>query len=223
MAVETSTHLEEEIKLTAPNQEVLAAVLRDPWVCALAEDQPPVDRSFLATYYDTPDRALLRARWGLRMRQVTDDQWWVELKGRGSLVAGVARHEELQACSALPVATLGSLPPGPVRDQALCAARTDPAAAALLPLLPLLTTDIQRRILMLTLPDGCQVELAVDAGIIRAGAKVTSVCEVELELIAGSSLSLQHLADTLTQRHPLTPATQTKFQKGIALLDPIQV
>ncbi|MBF0175990.1 MAG: CYTH domain-containing protein [Magnetococcales bacterium] len=204
-------HLEEEVKLTAPDRSALDAVLQDPGVLAVAGRHSVQDRSFLATYYDTPEKELLRRKLGFRMRQV-GDQWWIGLKGSGSLVAGVSRHLEWEVRSTKPVVRFWDLPPGPLRDQVLSIVRADS------PVTPLLTTDIHRRTLELDLAEGCRAEMALDAGIIRAGGKKIPLFEVELESLAGPFAPILAFATDLTRRHDLVPATLTKFHQGVALL-----
>ncbi|MBF0153379.1 MAG: CYTH domain-containing protein [Magnetococcales bacterium] len=206
-------HLEEEIKLTAPNQATLDAILQDAWVGSVAGGRSVEDRPYLAVYYDTPGKDLLRHRWGLRMSRVADGGWQVELKGKGSLVAGVARHEEWGVYHSAPIVHLGDLPPGPLRDRVLAVASADSVVV------PLLTTHFQRRTLLLELSAECRAELALDAGIISAGNREMPLFEVELESLAGPFAPIQAFADELTRRHPLTPATMTKFHRGVALLD----
>ncbi|MBF0137161.1 MAG: CYTH domain-containing protein [Magnetococcales bacterium] len=207
-------HLEEEIKLTAPDLATLDALLQNPRIRHAAGSRPVHDRSFLATYYDTPEKDLLRHKFGLRIRQAAD-QWWISLKGDGTLVGGVARHTEWDALSSGPVACCDDLPPGPLRDRVW--AMTTPNNR----LTPLLITDIQRRTLELELAPGCRVEMAMDAGTIQAGNRKIALFEVELESLTGPFTPVHDLAAELRRQYPLSPATLTKFQQGLVLLSPL--
>lgn len=202
---------EEEIKLTAPSAAVLDAVAADPLVAAAARGQPPVQRPFLATYYDTPDRLLLRSALALRMRREQND-WRAELKGNGSMVNGIARRMEWHTRVNKVVTHFGDLPPGPIRDQMLTI--SGPTTA----LQPLLTTDFQRLSRIIYLDEEGSAELALDRGVVLAGGKRQVLYEVEVEKIDGPLSLVLQFAHTLARRHPLKPSIHSKFSLGLTLL-----
>ncbi|MEO5340901.1 MAG: CYTH domain-containing protein [Magnetococcus sp. MYC-9] len=202
--------IEEEIKLTAVSAAVLEAVAADPLVLAVAEG-PAKERSFVATYYDTPDRQLLHHQLAFRMRQEGSGLLRANLKGTGGMEEGLSRRQEWEARLEAPIQRLGELPAGELRDQALSVADADAA------LVPLLVTDFQRRILLLRWGES-RAEMALDQGEVRAAGAVHPLSEVELERLAGSMAPIQAFADALAQRHGLRPSRHSKFGLGLLLL-----
>ena len=206
--------IEEEIKLTAPALATLDEVATDPEVVAACGGRPPVCRPFFCTYLDTPDLALLRGRLALRIRREPEGGWRVGVKGSGNMVDGVSRREEWEMRTAEPPARLRDLPPGPARERVLALADPEPA------LIPLVTTDFQRR--MWHLGDGgdAWAELALDQGTIQAGGRSVTLFEVEVELLKPPFARVEAFARALSRRHPLTPSAHSKFSLGLSLLDP---
>ncbi|MBF0162700.1 MAG: CYTH domain-containing protein [Magnetococcales bacterium] len=202
--------MEEEIKLTAPSADILDAIAADPQVLEAAQG-PAQSRAFVATYYDTADQDLLRHQWAFRLRQEGSGLLRATLKGTGGMVNGLSRREEWEARTPGPIHCVGDLPPGELRDQMLAATTADA------PLLPLLVTDFQRRILLLQWGES-RGEMALDQGEVRANGKQHPLCEVELERLAGPLQPLQTLADTLAQRYGLRHSQRSKFGLGLALL-----
>lgn len=201
--------IEQEIRLTASDAAVLEEVLGDPLVTAAAVG-PARDTSFVATYSDTLERALLRTGLAFRARRLEHGRR-VGIKGFGAVVAGVAIREEWEQAFDGPLVRFGDLPPGEVRDRVV--ALTGPEA----PLVELLVTAIQRRVVELRL-QGCRAELALDAGQVRAGGRCVAIHEVEVELLAGELAPMARFAAALARRHGLRPAHHSKFTLGLSLL-----
>ena len=65
---------------------------------------------------------------------------------------------------------------------------------------------------------GACVEVALDIGTIRAGARSTAICEFEMELKSGTVADLIALAQTWVARHGLWLSTVSKAQRGARLL-----
>ena len=203
--------IEEEIKLTAQSATIQDAVAVDPDVLASAQGHPMRSRIFLAVYYDTPDRRLLRHHLAFRLRQEGDLGWRATLKGTGGMVDGLSRRQEWEAQVMAPLQQWGELPPGELREQVL--AVVDPAD----PLASLFVTDFTRRILLLQWGE-CRVEMALDQGEVRADGRVHPLSEVELERLAGPLAPIQSFADDLIQRYALIPSRLSKFGLGLSLL-----
>lgn len=206
--------IEWEAKLTASDPRTLEAVLRDPLLLQWAASPVPREQPFRATYWDTPNQELLTHRLAFRTCP-TAAGWRAGLKGRGSVQNGVANHQEWEIHPPLPgpVETFRELPAGPVR-QMIGALVADLDT----PLTRLLVTDIHRRVMVLHLPEGSRVELAVDHGTIRAGERTATIMEVELEHQDGPLAPIEALAGALCERHPLIRATRSKFVIGLELL-----
>ena len=73
-----------------------------------------------------------------------------------------------------------------------------------------------RRAKLLTL-DGCTVEIALDEGVLLGGSKEAPLCEIEVELKAGSEEAAAAFAIELAQEYGLRPETRSKIARAMAL------
>jgi inorganic triphosphatase YgiF len=79
------------------------------------------------------------------------------------------------------------------------------------------STDFHREAVMLTLPDGTEVEAAIDKGMVRAGTKRKPISELELELKSGNPAAVFDFARRLLAVVPLTIGTISKAERGYML------
>jgi triphosphatase len=176
-----------------------------------------------ACYVDTPERHLARAHTALRLRK--EGAHWVQtLKaqgdgplhrlehevalppGRGKPVLDLRRHAGTPAATALARA-LGLAPTE--FDERV--ARGDSLGLAVV-----FETDIQRTHRLVRVAGG-KVELAFDQGHIRAGGRSLPVCELEMELCAGTPAALVGLAQRWVLRHGLWLDDRSKAERGMLL------
>ncbi len=163
-----------------------------------------------ATYFDTATSALGRAGWGLRLRWEGEAGWVQTIKGP-LLADGLSRPEHN--------APRGTAPGLPPLD--LYAHDALPEAAAVLralnePLQAQFGTEIERLRARAFLGDA-QVELALDRGLLLGGGASASVCELELEWLAGPLAPLWDEAERLVQAHGLVLEPRSKAARGHAL------
>ena len=159
-------------------------------------------RQLDATYFDTPDHALRRAGFGLRVRD-----------GEGG------RKQTLKSASAGGVFSRGEwettiVGPDPDRD---ALART-PAAAMLdgETLAPVFTTRVERVVRLVQIGEAV-IEAALDRGELSAEGRRAPVCELELELKSGRPEALFDLARQLAKRVPLRLSLISKAERGYGL------
>ncbi len=159
-------------------------------------------RQLDATYFDTPDHALRKAGFGLRVRD-----------GEGG------RKQTLKSASAGGVFSRGEWEtaiagPGPDRD---ALART-PAAAMLDGeiLAPVFTTRVERVVRIVHVGEAV-IEAALDRGELSADGRRAPVCELELELKSGQPSALFDLARQLAKRVPLRLSLISKAERGYGL------
>ena len=160
-----------------------------------------------AVYYDTDDRDLLAAGAVLRVR--TD--------GRRFVMTAKSRHEESGTALERQEGKVDVPTPEPERSllpQIL--SRRALSAIDGRPLSPVFRTEIEREVHLLDW-SGAVVELAIDQGTILAGERTEAVCEVELELVEGTSRALFELAEALVREFPLRPNIRSKSARGFAL------
>ncbi|MBO9707248.1 MAG: inorganic triphosphatase [Caulobacter sp.] len=159
-------------------------------------------RQLDAIYFDTPDHALRRAGFGLRIRDGEN-----------------GRKQTLKSASAGGVFARGeweSTVEGPEPDRELLA-RT-PAAQVINgdALAPVFATNVRRTVRLIE-RDGAVIEAALDQGELRADDRRAPVSELELELKAGAPRVLFDLARDLAAHAPLRLSLVSKAERGYAL------
>jgi triphosphatase len=163
------------------------------------------------TYFDSADRRLSTARYGLRVRRI-GNRSVVTLKGPAQVGEdGIHRRAEFEMPGDDP--SPSSWPPGAARE----------LAAALLagqPLQPLVTIATERRRRCALLNGRERAELCLDRSTITAGTATTELAELEIELLeAGDQADIGQLAAALRRYVTITPQPLSKLQRAMALLD----
>jgi inorganic triphosphatase YgiF len=186
-----------ELKLAVP-----AEATRDLLDAIRARLTDPAHIRLVTTYFDTTDQALARAGISLRVRR-----------------SGGTRTQTLK----------GNRAPGVAADRAewnwpidqdtpdLSLLSQTPVAASLqaaLDLHPTVVSDIARTVSLLHPDDDTTIEAAFDQGDIIAGDARITVCELELELLAGSRAALFRFALELHNATPLTIDPESKAARG---------
>ena len=204
MAKDTSGSRETELKLTLlPDQG--ERLRRHPLIRSLKQGRAR-GRHQVSTYYDTPARRLWKAGIGLRVRQ-EGKSLTQTVKAEGEGAAGLFSRPEWNwpvDSEAPDVGLLKALPSGllPLKPKTL--ARS---------LEPVFVTDIKRTTWRLA-GDGWAIELAHDAGEVRAGEVREPISELELELLEGSTDQLFTVALELAATIAMRPEARDKAQRG---------
>ncbi len=166
-------------------------------------------RTLRSIYFDNADMALRGAKWSLRVRKV-GRAWIQTVKAGTGIKGGMSKPREEEA----PVA-------GPAPDLTRIA---DPALREGLwrlvagqPLEPVFETVMKRTTRIFETEDGSVIEMALDAGEIRAGERLTPLFEAELELKQGRAADLFRLAAALSGTATARFSTLTKAGRGYAL------
>lgn len=153
-----------------------------------------------AMYFDTPNRALVKAKVGLRLRQ-EGSQWVQTLKmpGDHALSRLELNHDRV----------------GPVLDLSVyLGTPAEPILASLTETLGVCyETDIRRTLRKIRTRQGT-VEVAFDLGRIRAGALDLPVSEVEFELLSGELTAIFALGQRWQQAHGLVFDARSKAERG---------
>jgi triphosphatase len=191
---------EQELKLHVPSH-AQAGIVKD-----LTQQQ--VTRIQLhALYFDTPTRALVKARIALRLRQ--EGRHWIQtLKMPGD--HPLSRIE------------LNHARPDPSLDLSLYAGTEAGDALAKIsePLGICYETDVKRMLRTVKTRQG-QVEIAFDQGWLRAGALTLPISEIEFELISGQVEAIFIIGQRWQTSHGLVMDARSKAERGdcLALLD----
>jgi inorganic triphosphatase YgiF len=168
-----------------------------------AEDQHNV-------YFDTADRRLRRAQYGLRVRAVGGRRI-ATLKGAAQVRDGMYERDEWEA-------DVGgddphAWPAGEVRERVL--ALLGGAALA-----PTLTIRTRRQHIYAERDRARVAELSLDEGDINAGSLQQHFRELEIELLKdGERADLDEMVGLLRGRFALVPEDRSKLARGLALLD----
>lgn len=152
------------------------------------------------TYYDTPTGAFSARHCTLR-RRTENDRSICTLK---TPTGGRGRNEfELECPDILEAAPR------------LCALSGDPALAGLLQegLEAVCYARFTRITKTVKLPD-CTVELAFDQGVLGGGSREAPLCEIEVELKAGSASRAEAYAMQLAVAYGLTAEPYSKFKRA---------
>jgi len=172
--------------------------------------EPPV-RELESIYYDTAGNKLRKAGISLRLRRVAA-KWMQTVKYDRELNAGLSRADEIEVEVPDKAIDLDAIKDKRARKR-LEKCIGDAAIE------PVCWTLVNRRADELMLEDGSIVELALDIGLISAGAKAADFCEVEIELVSGKSRSLYSLADKLFPDGGMQFSRYSKAQRGFMLAE----
>ena len=157
-------------------------------------------RTLTSTYFDTPDGALSRGHMSLRMREDSDGAPVQTFKCGQGLSRQELEWSEPGGLN-LKHAELRTVLKAPLRKA----------------LAPVFTVTIQRRQRTFDY-QGARIELALDQGEARRGDQTRTICEVELELKAGSRADLFDLAHLLSKAAPLRLSFLGKASQGQMLV-----
>ena len=196
--------VELEFKLAVPGSDLLEKILSDEAVTRIRRGDFCL-LNMATTYYDTPDLLLRRRRWTLRLRQ-ENDRLVATVK---TPAAGRARGE--WSCEAETIESaideLVSLGAPAELKELTAESHLSMVCAA----------KFCRRAADLVFSDGTVCELAGDVGMLMGGSKQEDLCEVELELKAGSEKTVQAFAEQLMARYGLREEPKSKFARAAML------
>ena len=211
--------VEVELKLALPTSDPASLARRLAQVPLLAR-RKPTRIQLHNVYYDTPELTLRAKRVALRTRRVDGapgpdgavaaPQWLQTLKMAGREDSALSQRGEWET---------------PVVGDALSAkalkntpwAQLDPTGAVFDVLQPCFATTFERTLWLVRRRDGSVVEVALDVGQIVAGDQTTPICELELELKAGTPAALFEVAQHIARSVALLPVNTSKAGQGFAL------
>lgn len=172
--------------------------------------KPSEQRRLISTYFDTPDKQLRKQGFALRIRQ-DDEQYVQTLKGRAELQSGITARKEWEW--PLPNFALDiKLIPLPELQKLFAKPKF------IIDFGPQFVTDFLRTTWDIQLCDNTVVEVALDRGLVSAGAQSTPIQEIELELKAGNPEVLKALGHLFAVELGLPVESRSKAARGFALL-----
>ncbi|WP_263080742.1 CYTH domain-containing protein [Endozoicomonas sp. Mp262] len=199
---------ETELKLSVSEHDIAKLLTLSFW------NQHAIERpdSFHLgnTYFDTPDRALNKARVALRVRE-KEGLYFQTLKTRGHSINGLSTRGEWEwplTSRELDFSLLEAL-----QLEALEGIAYDS-------LTPLFATDFRRTRWNLVWDEPyARIEAAFDRGHVQAKGRQSVICELELELLEGSEQALIRMAEQISRDVHLTPSDKSKAERGFELLN----
>lgn len=194
-----------ELKLMLAPED-LAALASHPCLDAwrLAE---PAAKSLFSTYYDTPDHTLAAQGIAVRVRR-TPGGFVQTVKCAGTAVSGLFDRDEWET----PVAS-AAVDAEQLRLTGLAAFADDGLVGRLA---PVFATEVERTVLRLG-GEGWRIEAALDRGAVLAGGRREDICEVELELVEGTSAQLFLVAEAIQREMAARPLNLAKSERGYHL------
>lgn len=204
--------LEQEIKLQIIGDAVIDLTKLD-WLKQYCHSEPKKQR-LVSTYFDTPELSLIHQGVGLRLRN-ENGRWLQTVKCSGQVKNGLHQREEWEHALTSDQFDLIQLKQTPLVDMI-----EDPAIWPKLK--PVFTTDFERQILQLTLPDKTEVELAYDRGEVHTDNLAEPIHEIELELKQGSVETLKLLAEQCVKQLLVEYHDESKAHRGYRLVQKTQ-
>jgi len=198
---------ETELKLELSPREARRA-LSHPAIESMATAKAGPER-LISVYYDTPKFDLWSNQISIRLRQ-TSAGWEQTAKWGGQALGGLHTRQEVE-CGVpeqkLDFDALAGLP----GLEALASVQLQRKVK------PLFVTEFERTTRMLALANGTCVEVSLDRGQIVCGTARLPICELELELKAGTALALFDIAASLITDLGVRPACRSKAERGYLL------
>ncbi len=171
--------------------------------------QAPVSSADQSTvYFDTPDGALRKAGFSLRVR--SSGGRFIQTVKPTSASAGLFSRDEWDAEVTSAEPDLARLAATPLAEQA--------ASGSLAALTPILHSDVRRTSWIVAEGSG-RLQIDLDEGSISASGRDERFCELELELLDGEPAFAIALARSIAATVPVRLGVQTKAERGWALAD----
>ena len=210
--------METELKLKIAQPD-LARISEHPLLMDHAREGPH-EHQLTDTYYDTPKLELWRHGVTLRVRgngATEEGATWIQtVKTASSGSASLHQRGEWESA----VSSRAPQPAAIARQIKVDKiAKLLGSASIAKNLRPVFTNTTRRTIWDLELPDGQQVECALDFGNIDCKGQIVAIQELELELKKGDPSQLFELALALHEDIPLEIANDSKAARGYALLE----
>ncbi|MEC5408218.1 CHAD domain-containing protein [Paraburkholderia sp. MPAMCS5] len=205
--------MERELKMQFAARQ--AKKLHDSPLLASLLTEAPRTEHLLSTYFDTDDLALHRLGASLRVRS-TGEHHMQTLKTAGSSRAGLYEREEIECEVSGNTPEPAALPIGDLEDADIGKLLRE--ADLVNRLKPIFVTQVERSISLLHLPQGDEIELALDEGVVKAGEAAVPIYEVEFELKRGEPDRLYQFALDLLDTLPLRISYLSKGSRGYELV-----
>jgi len=215
--------METEIKLLFKDSQTLLGITGADWFSDYCLDTSPKKAIELKnTYYDTPDKKLVKRGAMVRVRHydIDEDECYEHtVKFGGGVSQGLHQRYEWNVMTDkkyFKIAdfksnTENSDDPDELLDEALEGISDDE-------LEPICSTEFERTIYTFGYGDSI-MEACFDVGMIRSGDKAEEICELELELTSGDVVDLKDMGDFIIEQTGCKPGSDSKFSRALRLAE----
>lgn len=200
----------------AAGRELEVKLLIEPATMASMRRSPALrgnrakTRRLHSVYFDTPDQRLRRGGIALRVRR-QGNRYQQTVKLKCETKPGMFARHEIEAFIAGPQPSLTEITDPEVRERVVAQLAGAAIEASF-------STEFQRSERRVQ-HGASQVLVCFDTGQITTANGDENICEIELELLSGPVGALYALATTLTQLGPVQLGVESKFDRGLRLLD----
>ncbi|SDU38346.1 CYTH and CHAD domain-containing protein [Stappia sp. ES.058] len=167
-------------------------------------------RVLRSIYFDTPDMALRRAKWSLRVRKVGTD-WIQTVKAGTGVRGGLSTPKESETRVEAPAPDLTRIVDPALRDGLWGLLGGAPLSAVF-------ETEMRRTTRVFRAEPATVIEVALDSGEVRTLERALPLHEAEFELVEGRVEHLFGLARDLRGTAEARFSGASKAQRGYALL-----
>lgn len=184
-----------------------------PYLLEIGEAGMNQTREFRSIYWDTAGGALQKMKAAYRTR-LEGDSFVATIKSKGEFVNGsFIRQEENLAIEESEMTR-----PDLRKFQSSELGRKMIDAVANQQLHEVMRVNVTRFSVDLRYGDS-SIEVCVDEGEILAGDKSLDVSELEIELLSGTKEDLLQLGRVFEEKYGLIPATESKFVRGLKIVN----
>ena len=208
--------MEIELKYRVDSPAQYEQILKDSWIDNHAESEGREIVRMKAAYFDTEDHALINHNIALRIRS-EGDRTLATLKWRDDDegISGLYIRSEINIPVTDPTCFFHP-DPGLFKESAEGKDLLDIIDGK--PLINVFDIIFTRNRIRIDYEQSI-LELALDEGVIVAGAKSIQLRELELEIYSGNKEDLLAVGKKIAGKYGLKPELKTKFTRGVELLD----
>ena len=208
--------MEIELKYKIESDEKFESILSDGWIAGVAESAEPEVVRMKAAYFDTEDHSLIKHNIAFRIRSegermIATLKW----KDDDAGISGLYIRSEIN----IPVTDQTALF-GPDPELFIESAEGKDLIDIIgkKPLVNVFDIFFTRKRFRIDYEQSI-IELALDEGVILAGADSFRLRELELEMLSGEKEDLLAIGKVVAAKYKLKPELKTKFARGVELLN----
>lgn len=202
--------MEIELKYSIPTREIADEIWADKTFFHMEEEGSREELFFDAKYFDTDECDLMNREMAYRVRK-EGDHWVAALKWKGHSEGALHQREEIN------VPVENDLPDPSVFSESIIG-NTLIEVVGDKPLRCLLETRFHRSRFRIDTGKGIY-EVSIDRGEIITPSGNDPILEVEIELFSGETEELLELGAKLSETYGLSIQEDSKYARGIALIE----